>query len=143
MSLANRQGFTLVELMIVVIVVGILAAVAIPMYQVSAERARATECVAALGTIRSAMRTYYAEHLTYADASFTDGDQVTNGGVLDVTDEDLSGRYFSTDCFTFSGDATANAYSIQCNGSASTAPAASEVDGVVRYIDQNGDITGS
>ncbi len=72
----NQKGFTLVELMIVVIIVGILAAVAIPMYQGATERAKASEAVAALGTIRGALRVYFAEHGTYVNASFTDGDQV-------------------------------------------------------------------
>jgi prepilin-type N-terminal cleavage/methylation domain-containing protein len=137
------MGFTLVELMIVVIIVGILAAVAIPMYSGATEKARATECVAALGTIRSALRNYYAEHVTYVNADFVDGAQVTNGGILEVADMDLNGRYFSTECYTFDGDAGANTYRIKCDGDASTAPAAGDVAGVVRYIDQNGEITTS
>ena len=139
----NQGGFTLVELMIVVIIVGILAAVAIPMYQGATERAKASEAVAALGTIRGAMRVYYAEHGTYVNASFTDGAQVTNGSVLDVSDTDLLGRYFSSECYTFDGVPTANAYSIECLGSASTATYASEVASITRSIDQNGTVTNS
>ena len=139
----NQRGFTLVELMIVVIIVGILAAVAIPMYQGATERAKASEAVAALGTIRGAMRVYYAEHGTYVNASFTDGAQVTNGNILDVSDTDLLGRYFSTECYTFNGIPTANAYSITCNGANSTASYASEVATIVRSIDQNGTVTNS
>lgn len=139
----NQGGFTLVELMIVVIIVGILAAVAIPMYQGATERAKASEAVAALGTIRGAMRVYYAEHGTYVNANFTDGAQVTNGSVLDVSDTDLLGRYFSSECYTFDGVPTAAAYSIECNGANSTAPYASEVATIVRSIDQNGTVTNS
>lgn len=137
----RQKGFTLVELMIVVIIVGILAAVAIPMYTEATEKARATECVAALGTIRSALRNYYAEHITYVNANFTDGNRVTNGGILEVSDTGLNGRFFSSECYVFDGDAGANAYSIKCDGSASTAPAAGEVSSVVRHIDQNGNVT--
>jgi prepilin-type N-terminal cleavage/methylation domain-containing protein len=139
----RNQGFTLVELMIVVIIVGILAAVAIPMYQGATERAKASEAVAALGTIRGAMRVYYAEHGTYVNASFTDGAQVTNGSVLDVSDNDLLGRYFSSVCYTFDGVPTANAYSIECDGGAlgNSAPYATEVASIVRLIDQNGSVT--
>ncbi len=139
----NQRGFTLVELMIVVIIVGILAAVAIPMYQGATERAKASEAVAALGTIRGALRVYYAEHGTYVNGSFTDGAQVTNGGVLDVSDTDLLGRYFSTTCYTFRGDAAANAFTVECDGSASTAPNAGEVSSIVRTINQAGDIGSS
>jgi type II secretory pathway pseudopilin PulG len=111
------------------------------MYQGATERAKASEAVAALGTIRGAMRVYYAEHGTYVNASFTDGAQVTNGSVLDVSDNDLLGRYFSTECYTFNGVPTAAAFSIECLGSASTAPYASEVSTITRYINEDGDIT--
>jgi len=137
----NQKGFTLVELMIVVIIVGILAAVAIPMYQGATERAKASEAVAALGTIRGAMRVYYAEHGTYVISGVEDGDQVTDPGVLDVSDSDLLGRYFSSECYTFNGVPTATTFSIKCDGSQSTAPNASEVENIVRYINQNGDVT--
>jgi prepilin-type N-terminal cleavage/methylation domain-containing protein len=139
----NQGGFTLVELMIVVIIVGILAAVAIPMYQGATERAKASEAVAALGTIRGAMRVYYAEHGTYVNANFTDGALVTAGSVLDCSTNDLLGRYFSAPCYTFDGAPTAAAYSIECLGSASTAPYASEVATIVRLIDHQGTITNS
>lgn len=139
----NQRGFTLVELMIVVIIVGILAAVAIPMYQGATERAKASEAVAALGTIRGAMRVYYAEHGTYVNTNFIDNAPVTSGSILDVSDNDLLGRYFSSPCYTFTGIPTANAFTIECLGSASTAPNASEVSTIVRSINQAGDITNS
>jgi type IV pilus assembly protein PilE len=137
----NQGGFTLVELMIVVIIVGILAAVAIPMYQGATERAKASEAVAALGTIRGALRVYYAEHGTYVHASFSDGALVTNGSVLDVSVNDLLGRYFSGACYTFSGAPDATTYTIECDGSLSAAPYGSEVATIVRFIDHNGTIT--
>jgi len=138
----NQRGFTLVELMIVVIIVGILAAVAIPMYQGATERAKASEAVAALGTIRGAMRVYYAEHGTYAIAGVAVGDQVTDSGVLDVSDTDLLGRYFSTECYTFTTAVPdANSFEITCTGANSTAPNAGEVAGITRSINQDGDIS--
>ena len=139
----NQKGFTLVELMIVVIIVGILAAVAIPMYQGATERAKASEAVAALGTIRGALRVYYAEHGTYVNAAFVDNAQITVSSILDVSDTDLLGRYFSTECYTFDGIPTAAAYDIECLGSASTASYGSEVATIVRSIDQNGTVTNS
>ncbi len=141
MMRTSQTGFTLVELLIVVIIVGILAAVAIPMYSGSTERARATECVAALGTVRCALRNYYAEHGTYVNANFTNGDSVTNGDILNVSSLDLDARYFSAECYTFDGDTGATTYSIKCDGSASIAIDAGNVAGVVRYMDQNGTVT--
>ena len=139
----NQRGFTLVELMIVVIIVGILAAVAIPMYQGATERAKASEAVAALGTIRGAMRVYFAEHGTYDIAGNVIDTQVTAPGVLDVTDTDLLGRYFSTECYTFSTEPGAATFDIECDGANSAATQAAEVATIVRSIDEDGNITNS
>lgn len=141
-SARSDGGFTLVELMIVVTIVAVLATVAIPMFQTVPQRSKSTEATTALGLIRSSMRIYYVEHGTYANAvCFGDGDQVTNGGLLGVTDSDLAGRYFSSECYVFSGAPTANTFTVECDGSRSSAPFASEVDGIVVTIDQNGELT--
>jgi Tfp pilus assembly protein PilE len=126
--------------MIVVIIVGILAAVAIPLYQIAPERSMGTEATAALGLVKNAMRTYYAEHGSYADTSFEDGALVTVGGVLHVNSSDLEGRHFSEECYTFDGDAGANTFSIECDGSQSTAMSASGVSSVLKTINQDGDL---
>ena len=136
----NERAFTLIELMIVVIIVGILAAIAIPLYQIVPERSMGTEASAALGLVKNAMRTYYAEHGSYADADFQDGALVTVGGVLHVSSSDLEGRHFSEECYTFDGDAGANTFTIECDGSQSTAMSAGGVSSVLKTIDQNGDL---
>ena len=53
----TQQGFTLIELMIVVAIIGILAAVAIPAYQTYALRARFSEVVAATGGFKTGIET--------------------------------------------------------------------------------------
>lgn len=54
----GKGGFTLLELMIVVIILAILAAVAIPRYMVAQDRARATEAIQQIGVISDELRAY-------------------------------------------------------------------------------------
>ena len=57
-----QQGFTLIELMIVVAIIGILAAVAIPAYQDYTIRAQVSEGLTLAGQAKSAVSEYYSEH---------------------------------------------------------------------------------
>ncbi|MEM7202795.1 MAG: prepilin-type N-terminal cleavage/methylation domain-containing protein [Planctomycetota bacterium] len=61
-SLWSRAGFTLVELLIVVVILSILAAVAIPQFANSAEEARAANLQANLSVLRNALEYYKLQH---------------------------------------------------------------------------------
>jgi type IV pilus assembly protein PilA len=64
--LKNKKGFTLIELMIVVAIIGILAAIAIPNFMTYQCKAKQSEAKSILGAIRTAQEAYYAEYSTYA-----------------------------------------------------------------------------
>ena len=66
-KLRRNEGFTLIELMIVVAIIGILAAIAIPNFLNYQCKAKQSEAKQSLGTIAKSQEAYLAEYDTYAD----------------------------------------------------------------------------
>jgi len=64
-----RRGFTVIELLIAVAVVGILAAVAVPQYSSYVMRSRILEAFAKLSDYRTRMEQYFLDRRTYVDAA--------------------------------------------------------------------------
>ncbi len=68
LKVKNNKGFTLIELMIVVAIIGVLAAIAIPNFLNYQCKAKQSEAKSSLGTIRTAQEAYLAEYDSYADS---------------------------------------------------------------------------
>ena len=85
----KRKGFTLVELLVVIIIIGILAGIAMPQYNKMVEKARAIEAIVAFGYIRTAQFLYYFEHGVFANTS----DAPFQVGVWNYPGEPLSTEY--------------------------------------------------
>ena len=67
--LRNSKGFTLIELMIVVVIIGILAALAIPRFTQASARAKEKEADGILKQVYTLQNAYYANNGTYAGSS--------------------------------------------------------------------------
>lgn len=86
----GKKGFTLIELMVVIIIVGILAAIVIPLLLSRVEKAKYSEGKTIAGQIATAVRAYCAEY----------GDSTSLSDTPDLEDDlefrtlELSGKYF-------------------------------------------------
>ena len=91
----SRKGFTLIELMVVILIVGILAAVAIPLMRGRIDSAKWTEGKSGAGTIGTGLRAYSAEQggvLTGLGATPISGSGAFSP--LGIEDDDLNGTIF-------------------------------------------------
>jgi prepilin-type N-terminal cleavage/methylation domain-containing protein len=65
----DARGFTLIEVMITVAVIGVLAAIAIPMYMAQAGKARGVEAVVQLQKLKTNAKQYFFERHTFPSAA--------------------------------------------------------------------------
>ena len=109
----NQKGFTLIELMVVVVIVGILSAIAIPQYSDYIRRSRVPDAVSGLSTRQTQMEQFFQDNRTYV------------GGCAGLTG--TQGKF----AFTCDPAPTANAFSF-------TATGVDQMAGFVYTIDQAG-----
>ena len=134
-KIRDRRGFALIELVVVIMVVGILAAVAIPILRDKNEASKWSEAAATAGAIRTSVRFYYAENPTaaglLAGSALTDA----TAAQLGFKAGDLTGRYFAVGNFTI---AAAPAMSTNGGRAAITVTAPAGLTGTGRLDDAAG-----
>jgi prepilin-type N-terminal cleavage/methylation domain-containing protein len=106
----NYKAFTLIELMVVILIVGILSAVSLSIIRGRIENAKWSEANSAAGAIKTAVRAYIAEkgaNYDYSSIETTLDVQATYEA-LGFRNNDLTGAYFNQADFTLSNINAAN-----------------------------------
>ena len=99
MNKSLQKGFTLIELMIVVAIIGILAAVALPAYQDYTVRAKVSELILAGSAGRSTVSEHCAQKLScgglaliaVASTKYIQSGTIDSGGTIGITSKTLIG----------------------------------------------------
>jgi type IV pilus assembly protein PilE len=104
------KGFSLIELMVVVAIVAILSAIAIPQYTDYVTRAKIPDATSTLASKRVQMEQYFQDNHTYLCA--TCAGNVPPPCVQDAT----SSKYFTFDCGGAGSAATGTSYGIEAVG---------------------------
>lgn len=87
----SQKGFTLIELMVVIAILGILAALVLPKLSGTNDAAKNGRMIADLRTIDGAMNMYFAEHKTYSTATIAN---LQSSGYLNSVPTDATGAAF-------------------------------------------------
>jgi type IV pilus assembly protein PilE len=113
-------GFTLIEIMIVVAIIGILAAIAIPQYTSYVRRAQISEATAGLSEMRVKMEQYFQDNRVYNGTPLPCGAAGTSVAAAPV------GKYFTFTC----PSPTATTYTVLAEG-------IGQLAGLKLTVDQN------
>ncbi|SNC76528.1 type IV pilus assembly protein PilE [Marinobacter sp. es.048] len=90
----RHEGFTLLELLIVVAIVGVIAAISYPSYVEYAERTRRSDAQGALMELAAAMERHYASSNTYEGAADGGGDTGSPGIFPDETPLEGNDKFY-------------------------------------------------
>lgn len=106
------NGFSLVELMIVIVIIGVLAAVAVPIYSNNVQKAKRSEADAALGSIRTQLDIFKGEFGRYPKERIAE--YVIGASWNDIDPGELTGKYFSDSSYTYYGSPNGKVFKITC-----------------------------
>ena len=122
-EMRTTKAFTLIELMVVILIVGILAAASVPLMRGRVDSAKWSEANATAGAIRAAVRVRYAE-VGSAPTGKLDVDATQ--AALGFKAGDLAGTYFVAGDYSIGDADTGGNAAITVKGSAANAPTGSK-----------------
>ena len=134
----REKGFTLTEILIVVVIVALLAVLALPMFVKTIEKAKVGEAISNLNLIRAGQKIYYLEYGCFAGTG-TSEDPIEKLKIEDPND--ASSRYFYYEIASPAGD-TSDFTAQATRGGSGAQPAVSPYDDDVYTIQKGGEIDG-
>jgi type II secretory pathway pseudopilin PulG len=102
-----------VEIMIVIVIIAVLAAVAVPVYTKNIQKAKRSEAESALGSIRRQVEIYRGEFGNYPKQR--PADYVIGKAWNDIKPGELNGKYFSDSSYTYDGHPNGKEFKIICD----------------------------
>ena len=119
---SEPKGFTLIELMVVILIIAVLAAASVPLMRGKIDRSKWSEANATAGSIRTAVKVYFVET----------GDTITGNlsdtaiqQALHMQSADLTGTYFGPSDYVIDSVSTDGIAAITATGSQTNAPSGS------------------
>lgn len=130
-SRRRHAGFTLIELAVAMLIIGILAAIAVPQYQDHVRKSHVVEATSTLLTVRTRMEQFYQDNRNYGTGAYcmgTDQTQIRKdtgegcGAGQCLVHGGANGlKYFDVTCTRNVGaDATAQTYTVTARGKTNT-----------------------
>ena len=120
---SKSTGFTLIELMVVILIVAVLAAAAIPLMRGRIDQSKWSEANASAGAIRNAVKTYFMDT---GNIITGDLDDTAVQQALGMQSGDLTGSYFTASDYTIDSVNSDGVAVITVTGNQTNAPSGSK-----------------
>jgi prepilin-type N-terminal cleavage/methylation domain-containing protein len=119
---SESKGFTLIELMVVILIVAVLAAASVPLMRGKIDRSKWSEANATAGSIRTAVKVYFIETGDTVTGNLSDAAVLQ---ALNMQTADLTGTYFGPADYVIDSVSADGVAAVTITGSKTNAPSGS------------------